>query len=202
MAATGTEALPVRRQLLSREARQATILKGAAAAFARTGFAATSMEDVAAASGITKLIVYRHFASKEELYRAVLESVSSRLEEEFVSGLEAPGRREAVGARALLTIAREEPNGFVLLWRHAAREQAFADYAHAHRDRAVGAARRMLGDRVGDEVRTRWAAETLVDWLVEAVLGWMVVGDEARDEELSDLAARTVRAMVATWSTA
>jgi AcrR family transcriptional regulator len=187
MAATGTEALPVRRQLLSREARQATILKGAAAAFARTGFAATSMEDVAAASGITKLIVYRHFASKEELYRAVLE---------------APGRREAVGARALLTIAREEPNGFVLLWRHAAREQAFADYAHAHRDRAVGAARRMLGDRVGDEVRTRWAAETLVDWLVEAVLGWMVVGDEARDEELSDLAARTVRAMVATWSTA
>ena len=46
---------------LPRAARQAAILSGAAHAFARAGYAATSMEDIAAASGITKLIVYRHF---------------------------------------------------------------------------------------------------------------------------------------------
>src|SRR3954454_11733847 len=61
------------RQLLARPERQAAILRGAAAAFAQSGFAATSMEDVAAACGVTKLIVYRHFDSKEELYRTILE---------------------------------------------------------------------------------------------------------------------------------
>jgi AcrR family transcriptional regulator len=33
------------------------------------------MDEVAARAGITKLIVYRHFGSKTELYQAVLESV-------------------------------------------------------------------------------------------------------------------------------
>ena len=57
---------------LPRAARQESILWGAARAFARTGYAATSMEDIAAASGITKLIVYRHFASKDVLVLAFL----------------------------------------------------------------------------------------------------------------------------------
>ena len=71
------------RKLLSRSQRQATILQGAATAFATKGFASTAMEEVAAASGITKEIVYRHFASKEELYRAVLEGAAQRTREEF-----------------------------------------------------------------------------------------------------------------------
>jgi len=41
------------------------------------------MEEVAAASGITKEIVYRHFASKEELYRAVLDATVQTLQAEF-----------------------------------------------------------------------------------------------------------------------
>ena len=98
------------------------------------------MEDVAAASGITKLIVYRHFESKEELYRAVLTRVSDRLAEEFAGALESE-RPGGVGARALLTVAREDPDGFVLLWRHAAREPQFADYAAAQRAQAVAVAR-------------------------------------------------------------
>jgi len=72
-----------RRKLLSRAQRQATIFQGAATAFATKGFAGTGMEEVAAASGISKEIVYRHFASKEELYRAVLDATVQTLEAEF-----------------------------------------------------------------------------------------------------------------------
>ena len=54
------------------------ILQGAAMAFASSGFAHTSMEDVAAACGVTKLIVYRHFDSKEVLYREILQDVFER----------------------------------------------------------------------------------------------------------------------------
>jgi len=57
---------------MARAERRDSILTGAARAFARAGYAATSMEDIAEASGITKLIVYRHFGSKEELLGAVV----------------------------------------------------------------------------------------------------------------------------------
>ena len=185
------------RVLLPRADRAASILRGAATAFARAGFAATSMEDVAAASGITKLIVYRHFESKEELYRAVLGRVSDRLAEEFAGALESE-RPGGVGARSMLATAREDPDGFVLLWRHAAREPQFADYAAAQRAQAVAVARSLRGPE-GDEVWERWAAEAIVSWLVESVLAWLEVGDPARDEEFLTRVGDGLRAMRAAW---
>jgi AcrR family transcriptional regulator len=187
----------VPRVLLPRADRAASILRGAATAFARAGFAATSMEDVAAASGITKLIVYRHFESKEELYRAVLTRVSDRLAENFAGALESE-RPGGVGARSLLATAREDPDGFVLLWRHAAREPQFADYAAAQRAQAVAVARSLRGPD-GDEVFERWAAEAIVSWLVESVLAWLEVGDPARDEEFLTRVADGLRAMRVAW---
>jgi AcrR family transcriptional regulator len=183
--------------LLPRADRAASILRGAATAFARTGFAATSMEDVAAASGITKLIVYRHFESKEELYRAVLTRVSDRLAENFAGALESE-RPGGVGARSMLATAREDPDGFVLLWRHAAREPQFADYAAAQRAQAVSVARSLRGAD-GDEVFERWAAEAIVSWLVDAVLSWLEVGDPTRDEEFLTRVGDGLRAMRTVW---
>jgi AcrR family transcriptional regulator len=185
------------RVLLPRADRAASILRGAATAFARAGFAATSMEDVAAASGITKLIVYRHFESKEELYRAVLTQVSDRLAANFAGALESE-RPGGVGARSMLATAREDPDGFVLLWRHAAREPQFADYAAAQRAQAVAVAR-SLREPEGDEVFERWAAEAIVSWLVESVLSWLEVGDPDRDEEFLTRVAEGLRAMRTAW---
>src|SRR5262245_44268798 len=74
--------------LLSRSERQASILRGASRAFARTGFAGTSMDDVAAECGVTKLILYRHFDTKEDLYRAVLQRVFERHGEELAARME------------------------------------------------------------------------------------------------------------------
>ena len=146
MARTTRAPSRARRRLLPRTERRQVILRAAAAAFARTGYAATSMEDIAAAAGITRLIVYRHFASKEALYRAVLQGAFGR----FAAALEGapePGGY-GVGARALLAVARADEDGFRLLWRHACREARFARYADALRRQAVAAARVALADRV------------------------------------------------------
>jgi AcrR family transcriptional regulator len=193
------------RQLLPRPERRETILRAAALAFAVKGFAATSMEDVAAEAGITKLIVYRHFGSKEELYEAVLDRVSTRLAEEFVTGVAgmAVERGAEVGVRSLLTVAREDPDGFVLLWRHAVREPQFADHALRFREQAVVLARSLLDhDNVGDPVRRRWAAELIISWLVDAVIHWLEEGEPGRDEELVRLVGVSLRAMVRAWGEA
>ena len=192
-----TSAAPPR-QLLSRADRRASILNGAAQAFARSGFAATSMEDVAAASGISRLIVYRHFDSKEELYRAVLERVSAALTAAWVEEVAHLGY--GIGARVLLTVARADPDGFALLWRHAAREPGFADYAAQQRERSTGAALRLVSGRLREGVEAHWAAATVVATLVESVFAWLEDGDVERDDEVVELMAGAVAAMIASWS--
>ncbi|MGH8139754.1 MAG: TetR/AcrR family transcriptional regulator [Steroidobacteraceae bacterium] len=64
---------------LSSAERRARILEGAVQAFARAGYAGTSMNRIAAAAGVTKPVLYDHYASKQELYVAVLEGVRDDL---------------------------------------------------------------------------------------------------------------------------
>ena len=156
------------------------------------------MEDIAAASGITKLIVYRHFESKAELYRRVLERVHDRMRDVFLSRLSdgVPGR---TAVEALLTAAREDPDGFRLLWRHSAREAEFAAYADGVRSRAVDAARTLLRPRLRDESIGEWAAHTAVSFLVEATLAWLDHGDPDRDDDYVALASNSLGNAVSAW---
>jgi AcrR family transcriptional regulator len=180
--------------LLPRAERRAAILHGAARAFATSGFTDTSMEDVAAACGITKLIVYRHFASKEELYREILQQVFDDLGQELRAELAMPTRR-GLGPRTLLTVAREDPAAFTLLWRHAAREPQFAAYAAELRSVSVSVVRQLSELDTGDELLDAWRSETLFGWLVEATLTWLERGDAARDDEFVRLTSAGFRAL-------
>jgi AcrR family transcriptional regulator len=186
------------RTLLPAADRKASILRAAAAAFARAGFRDTSMEDVAAEAGITRLIVYRHFGTKEDLYRAVLTEVSAQLIERFEA--EVASGRPGVGLRTLLAVGRANPHGFALLWRHAAREPEFADYAHEWRRGAAVAAALAVPDSSLADVLRGWSAEALVDVLVALVLDWLDDGDPDRDEEWLEVVNRGVFALVAAWS--
>ena len=160
------------------------------------------MEDVAAAAGITKLIVYRHFGSKQELYDAVLEGVSERLGVAFVESLE-PDRPRlgSTAVHALLVVAREDPAGFTLLWRHAAREPQFAAHADSIRDRIVGAVEQWLAVAPfsSDRRTRRWAAATLVSYVVAAVLHWLEEGSAADDEAFEQRVSRSLPALVTSW---
>jgi AcrR family transcriptional regulator len=55
------------------EVTRASILRGAAEVFDRYGYAATTLSDVIAQSGVTKGALYFHFSSKEDLAKAVVE---------------------------------------------------------------------------------------------------------------------------------
>ncbi|MDR2403473.1 MAG: TetR/AcrR family transcriptional regulator [Spirochaetaceae bacterium] len=51
------------------------ILKSAGAEFLRNGYAGASLRKIAAAAGLTTGALYRHYADKESLYRALVEPV-------------------------------------------------------------------------------------------------------------------------------
>jgi AcrR family transcriptional regulator len=185
-----------RRKLLSRAQRQATILQGAATAFATKGFAATGMEEVAAASGISKEIVYRHFTSKEELYRAVLETTAQTLQAEFARTSQE--FQSGAGIRALLAVGRAHPDALRLLLVHAAREPEFADYAHDVRSRVISAVLKRRGH--ADPLFRRWAVEVAVSHTWNAVLTWLDLGDPSRDEEFARRCLAGVNGLWEAWN--
>ncbi|HET9730304.1 MAG TPA: helix-turn-helix domain-containing protein, partial [Acidimicrobiia bacterium] len=162
-------------------ARRRAVLQAAAATFAHAGYAATSMEEIAAKAGVTKLIVYRHFGSKEALYRSVLAQVFERQAELFLANV-AHGIQAEGTTRALIEVAREWPDGFRLVWRHAAREPQFAAEANDLREIAVNAARNVVQPFIAPPF-TEWAAHMLFDHLVDAVLDWLDHGDSVRDDD-------------------
>lgn len=182
---------------LPRAERREAILRGATVAFAAAGYPATSMADIARASGITPLVVYRHFDSKEQLYRAVLRRISARMTAEFARGAERG--RYGVDAASVLAAARNDPHGFRLLWRHAARERLFSRYSSELRERVIGVAEAELAVRVPAE-SLRWAAHAVVGYLVEAVLNWIEFGDPRRDEAFVAATDVAIHAGVLAWS--
>src|SRR5579884_4066397 len=56
------------------EDRRRQLLEVAVEVFSRKGFAGTKTKDIAAAAGVSEAILFRHFASKEDLYHAILDT--------------------------------------------------------------------------------------------------------------------------------
>jgi AcrR family transcriptional regulator len=65
---------------MSGEQRKADIAMAARGAFARTGFYGTSMREIARAANVSEALIYRHFSSKEELYKEIYFYIDSQIE--------------------------------------------------------------------------------------------------------------------------
>ena len=175
-------------QRLSRSARREQILTAAAGVFAAGGFAATSLDDIASAAGVTRAILYRHFDSKADLYRALLYRAAARLGETV--GTDQFGE-DAIPA--LVTAAAHDPDGFRLLFRHAAREPEFRAMVDQMAATSVEVTRRNLAAaKVGDRWLD-WLARLLPVITIEAVLAWLDVGQPDPDGT-ADRIARIVHA--------
>ncbi|MGH2379640.1 MAG: TetR/AcrR family transcriptional regulator [Candidatus Limnocylindria bacterium] len=157
-------------------ARREQILAAATAAFARGGYALTSLDEIAREAGISRVILYRHFDSKATLYRAVLERARARL----IAA--APGPEyTATSVDGLVAAAAEDPAGFRLLFQHAAREPEFRDEMDRHRAEMVAIAHRQLARAIRNRAWARWAAELAPTVAIEAVLAWLDAGQPDRE---------------------
>lgn len=166
---------PVRR--MRRAERREQILAAATRAFARAGFAATSLDDVAAEAGITRVILYRHFESKADMYRAVLDRACARLAESVGTG---DYGDDAIPA--LVRAAAVDPGAFRLLFRHAAREPAFRELADGLAAASADVARRSLAGQIPSEPWLDWAARLVPVVTIEAVIAWLDAGQPDPDQ--------------------
>ena len=114
-----------RRQRLLPSERRGAIEEAAARLFAERGSTATTLDDIAAAAGITKPMIYRHFESKQELQLALLAK-----------------HRDQLAQAALAEYDAKEPL--------EARLPAMTDAWFAYLERHPHGARMLLRDAVGD----------------------------------------------------
>jgi len=87
--------------------RRQQLLDVALEVFGGTGYHATSMDQVAAAAGVTKPVLYQHFSSKNELFGEVVRNASGELRasvEKALSGASGPREKVDFGFAAAVDI--------------------------------------------------------------------------------------------------
>jgi AcrR family transcriptional regulator len=80
----------------SRGASRTAIVEAAVRLFLERGFGSVSMDDLAQAAGVARRTLYNQFASKEEIFRQVLHTVSRLFEDALPPGIETQGDVEDV----------------------------------------------------------------------------------------------------------
>jgi AcrR family transcriptional regulator len=109
---------------LPADQRRRQLLDIACGVFAQNGFHASAMDDIAAAAGVTKPVLYQHFASKRAMFVDVLRDVGGRLLAELATATEAAttGReRVEAGFQAYFRFVTQDEAAFRVLFGAAAR---------------------------------------------------------------------------------
>lgn len=97
-----TQTNPVKRlRDVHAEATRTALVAAARQRFTQVGFAATSLDEVAADAGTTKGAVYHHFKDKKALFRAVYEAVSRELIAAVATSTMSAGGGDSPGEVAL-----------------------------------------------------------------------------------------------------
>jgi AcrR family transcriptional regulator len=109
------------RRRLSAEERRESILAAANEVFGERGFEHVRIDDVATAAGISKALIYEHFASKQELYIELLNKAAMEMLGLLVAAASAPGMEGALrmenAAAAGFQYVQEHPHAFHMFVR-------------------------------------------------------------------------------------
>lgn len=180
------QAPPKGRQRLTRDERRQRILDSAARVFGRHGYDRASIEEMADEAGITKPVIYHHFASKRDLYIALIELYRGELlafmGKRAVNESSPEGRLRG-GLDAFLEFVETHPQA----WRILLRDPPPSDEAivNAHRrvqDRARATLVSLLAaaptadhptDPVGDDlVIEREMAAEVIKTAADGLASW------------------------------
>jgi AcrR family transcriptional regulator len=126
------------RKRLPPDERRALIEDAAARLFAEHGYAATRLEDIAAAAKVTKPVLYRHFESKQALYLALLAKHRALLPRFVAPATTDEPFLERLPALldAWFAYVHEQPYAWHLIFRDATGDQEIQAFRRATQETA------------------------------------------------------------------
>lgn len=137
-----------RKRLPARE-RSRAIVEATIDLFAREGFTRTTTSRIARAAGVSEALVFRHFPTKESLYRAVLESRIEEAENLLLVDASLPDLDDEAFFLRIATFALERverEDAFLRLLLHSALEDH--DLAGPFRDARMGRLLELIETRI------------------------------------------------------
>lgn len=171
-------------RIVDKQAKRATITQAAAEVFASKGFQGASMDDIAAAAGVSKGTVYGYFANKEDLFYATFEAFQGQLvlECEAVMSAQTTARDKLAGCLQLcVTSLQQNIQLFPLtleLWAAAstgsARDRFAAVMERLYREFRGMTAALIEAGKASGEFRTDVDAQAVAAWLVGGLDGMML----------------------------
>jgi AcrR family transcriptional regulator len=193
-----TVSTPSKRRLTAEERRTA-ILDSALAVFSERGYHSASIDDIAGEAGVSKALIYEHFASKQELHADLIARNARELTQRVAGALsgvevESTSERLATGLEAFFAFVEERRDAWRMLFRDAADAESSAVL-----DRMVEqvtaevtvlisqdpGARELA--RVGDERSLRLLAEMLVGG-AQSMANWWTEHPETSRAQLVEIA--------------
>jgi AcrR family transcriptional regulator len=123
-------AAPPKRRLTAEE-RRTGILDAALAVFSQRGYHPASIDDIASEAGVSKALIYEHFASKQELYADLIARNARELNQRVVGALvgvevESGVGRLATGLEAFFAFVEERRDAWRMLFRETTDPDAAA----------------------------------------------------------------------------
>ncbi|HEX8648900.1 MAG TPA: TetR/AcrR family transcriptional regulator [Thermoleophilaceae bacterium] len=183
---------------MSAEERRAAILDSALEVFARHGYHAASIDDIAGAAGVSKALIYEHFPSKRHLHAALLESHVGELFERLAesAATSEPGEvRLEAGVDAFLAFVESRPDAFRMLFRDAVEPEVAESLRRLGRQAAATVAGLIASEpreRRGDDARETEGIEMFGALLTGAVQSLALWWDEHPDVPRERLVARVM----------
>jgi AcrR family transcriptional regulator len=185
---TATEAYP--RGRTPRAVREAQMVAAAERLFSERGYHGVSMDEIAAASGISKPMLYEYFGSKEKLFLACVERARGRLFEEIaraVRGRDEPEQALRAGIEAFLAFADQQRTTWAVLFGDGG---SFNEAAAAIRSEQAGLIAQLLRELPGwerdpDGEELEALAHIFVG-AAEAIALWALDRPEATLERVAD----------------
>jgi AcrR family transcriptional regulator len=169
----------------AREAgRREAFMRVAAKVFREQGLTRGTMEQVAAAAGVTKVVLYRRFDSKDALIQAIFTDVLARLKAPDGK----PWRGYGGGMRQSLAAVRSFEDGYILLVRDGADLPAYRPFYEQMRQRSGARLRGLLWYPERPPPRDQrpalldLALEPMISFANQALAHWVQHGDPAKDE--------------------
>jgi AcrR family transcriptional regulator len=119
------------RKRLSAGEQRAAIQSSALEVFAERGYHTTSIDDIARAAGISKALIYEHFASKQQLHADLLEVHASELYRRIADAVEeveaqSGAARLTAGLEAYLSFVEERRDAWRVLFRETVDPESAA----------------------------------------------------------------------------
>ena len=201
----------VTRSRLSRDDRMEQTLAAAHALFAERGYAAVTMDEIAAAVGVTKPLLYNYFGNKERLYTACMERAGESLTATIAAAVgetRSPGEALGAGVRAFFAFLDSDRAAWAVLFDETLpRAGEVADRVAAHRKRIADLVSGSMLAQLPSERRD--AARVEVEALSTALLGaaealarWWLRTEALSAKDAAELLIATVEPGLRARSTA